>query len=128
MRRFAYMRDPLFLLGCASYAVNRWLVKPHVHNAFLHSQFNDLWLIPCALPPILWIHRKIGARSHDEQPRLIEIGAHLVFWSIFFEWLGPKLVSHATGELADVFAYCIGAILAACWWNRERCRAIFSKA
>lgn len=121
------MRDPVFLLGCVAYAINRWLVKPHVHNVFLHSQFNDFWLIPCALPPVLWLHRRLGLRSHDDPPRLLEIVSHFVFWSVLFEWIGPKFVSHATGELADVFAYAAGAILAALWWNRERWLPVFSR-
>jgi ubiquinone/menaquinone biosynthesis C-methylase UbiE len=27
MQRFHYCRDPLFVLGCAAYALNRWLLK-----------------------------------------------------------------------------------------------------
>ena len=53
MHRFRYLRDPLFLFGCAVYTLNRWLLKSHLPNEFLHSHFNDLWLILCALSPIL---------------------------------------------------------------------------
>jgi len=121
------MRDPLFLFGCVAYAINRWLIKPHVHNVFLHSQFNDLWLIPCALPPILWLHRKLGLRSHDDAPRFSEILLHLIFWSVLFEWIGPKFVAHATGDFADVIAYAVGAIFSALWWNRPCWLPVFSK-
>jgi hypothetical protein len=114
------MRDGLFLLGCAAYLVNRWLVKPHFHGGIFHSQFNDFWLIPCALPPILWLHRQLGLRTHDAAPRLTEIVCHLAFWSALFEWIGPKFVAHTTGDFADVIAYTVGAIFAALWWNRER--------
>jgi hypothetical protein len=122
------MRDALFLLGCVAYIVNRWLIKPHFHTGIFHSQFNDLWLIPCGLPPILWLHRKLGLRSHDDAPCFTEISCHLVFWSILFEWIGPRIVTHAVGELADVFAYVVGAIISALWWNRERWLPIVSKA
>src|SRR5262245_24236658 len=105
MRPFRYLRDPLFLTGCVAYAVNRWLIKPHVHSGFLHSYFDDVWLIPCALPLILWLHRQLGLRQHDRMPRLSEIILHLVFWSLLFEWIGPKFVAHTTGDLLDVFAY-----------------------
>jgi len=120
MRRFLYLRDPLFLIGCTAYAMNRWLVKPHVHSGFLHSHFNDCWLIPCALPLVLWIHRRLGLRSHDDPPRFSEISFHLVFWSILFEWIGPKWVPHTTGDLLDVIAYAAGAFLAMLWWQRGR--------
>jgi hypothetical protein len=47
---FCYYRDGLFVLCCLLYAVNRWVVSPHAHSAFLRGHFNDLLLIPCALP------------------------------------------------------------------------------
>jgi len=114
------MRDPLFLVGCASYGFNRWIVKPHVHMGFLHSHFNDCWLIPCALPPILWLHRRLGLRSHDGPPQFWEITLHLAFWSLLFEWIGPRLVPHITGDPFDALAYAIGAAVAGLWWWRPR--------
>ncbi|MGC3957689.1 MAG: hypothetical protein QM813_06990 [Verrucomicrobiota bacterium] len=124
MRPFRYLRDPLFLAGCVAYAVNRWLIKPHLPTGFLHSHFNDLLLIPCALPPILWLHRKLGLRSHDEAPTFLEITTHVVFWSLLFEWLGPKFVSHTTADPLDVLAYLVGAVLAGLWWHRARWRNV----
>ena len=73
MTPFRYLRDPLFLPGCALYALNRFWWKPHFHNAFLHSYFNDLLLIPCALPPVLLAQRWLKLRFHDEPPRAGEI-------------------------------------------------------
>ncbi|MEO7297826.1 MAG: hypothetical protein ABI042_04540 [Verrucomicrobiota bacterium] len=120
MRRYHYLRDPLFLMSCAAYAINRWLIKPHLHTGFLHSHFNDLWLIPCALPPILLLHRRLGLRQHDHAPTLSEITLHLIFWSALFEWIGPKFVPHATGDPVDVLAYVTGAILTGLWWQRHQ--------
>src|ERR1051325_10859827 len=119
MTRFRYLRDPLFLAGCTAYAVNRWWLKPHLHVRFLHSFFNDLWLIPCALPPVLWLHRQLNLRTHDDVPQLSEIFWHLVFWSLLFEWIGPRFVTHATGDPLDVLAYAAGAALAGAWWHRR---------
>ena len=119
MRRFCYWRDPLFLFGCSVYAINRWLIKPHFHAGFFHSHFNDLWLIPCALPLILWLHRRLGLRSHDDVPQLLEITTHLVFWSALFELIGPKIVSHTTGDWIDVVAYVAGALGAGSYWHRK---------
>ena len=123
MQRFHYCRDPLFLTGCVAYVVNRWLVKPHSHCWFFHSYFNDVWLIPCALPPILWLHRKLGLRLHDDVPHFSELALHLVFWSVLFEWIGPKFVPHTTGDIGDVLAYFVGAVIAGLWWHRGRWRA-----
>ena len=114
------------LAGCAAYALNRWLVKPHFSAGFFHSYGNDVWLIPCALPPVLWLHRRLGLRSHDDAPQLSEILPHLIFWSALFEWIGPKFLPHATSDPLDALAYATGAILSGLWWQRERWLAAFS--
>src|ERR1043165_1488045 len=120
MQRFRYCRDPLFFVGCVAYAINRWLLKPHTSNGFFHGYFNDLWLIPCALPPILWLHRRLGLRRNDNHPQISEISLHLIFWSVLFEYIGPKFMPHTVGDPLDVLAYTVGALVAGTWWNRQR--------
>jgi len=123
MRRFLYCRDPLFLIGCAAYALNRWLLKPHLSSPFLHNHFNDLWLIPCALPPILWLHRRLRLRADDGYPRVTEIALHFVFWSVLFEYIGPKFMPHTVGDPLDVVAYAVGAVVAGIWWRSREVAA-----
>lgn len=120
MIRFRYAGDGLCLAGCCLYALNRWLVAPRLPPGFFHSYFNDLLLIPCALPPILLIHRKLALRTHDRCPSLREIGLHLGLWSLLFEWIGPHWITHATADPFDIVAYTIGAGIAALWWHRDR--------
>jgi len=128
MQRFLYCRDPLFLVGCFAYALNRWLLKPHIASRFLHGYFNDLWLIPCALPPILWLHRRLGLRTDDDYPRVSEIALHLAFWSVLFEYIGPKFMPHTVGDPLDVVAYAVGALVAGVWWHRRRFVSRFAAA
>jgi hypothetical protein len=118
MPRFRYLLDPLFLGGCLAYAVNRWLLKPQVDSPFLQGYFNDLWLIPCALPPVLWLHRRFRLRDHDHMPTRSEIIGHLFFWSLLCEGIGPRFMPGSTGDLLDVAAYAMGALLAGLWWQR----------
>jgi hypothetical protein len=120
MRPFRYLGDAAFQCGCFAYAINRWLIKPHFHTGFFHSHFNDLWLIPCALPPVLWLHRRLGLRPHDGPPSVPEILSHLVFWSVLFEYVGPKYMPWTTADPLDVLAYMAGALGAGLWWHRER--------
>jgi len=119
MRRFGYHCDPLFLTGCAAYAVNRWLIKPHVHTGFFHDHFNDCWLIPCALPLVLWLHRRLGLRGHDEPPRMTEVISHLLFWSLLFKGIGPAIFQHVTADLWDIPCYWAGGAVAWVWWHKE---------
>jgi len=119
MPRFHYFRDALFLTACVAYGINRCFIKPHSLPGFMMFHFNDLWLIPCALPPVLWLHRRLGLRAHDGPPQPLEIAGHLVFWSLLFEWIIPKL-THASGDPVDVAAYALGALAAGLWWKRQR--------
>jgi hypothetical protein len=118
VRRFAYLLDPLFLGGSALYALNRWVVAPRVPNLFLHSWFNDLLLIPCALPPVLALQRLLRLRLHDRPPTGWEIAAHWAGWSVMFEWIGPHWIRRATGDPWDVVAYGVGAVAASLVWSR----------
>ncbi len=119
MARFRYAIDPLCVVGSLAYGLNRWFLKARFPGGFLQGHFNDLWLIPCALPPLLWIHRRLGFRAHDGVPTLAEIGIHLAVWSVVCEWIGPRVIPHATADPVDVAMYSIGAVLAGAWWNRR---------
>lgn len=114
------MRDGLFLVCCSLYALNRWLLKPHFHSAFLHDHFDDLLLMPCALPLLLWLQRRLRLRTDDGAPTFGEITLYLFIWSILFELIGPHLVRRATGDTWDVVAYAVGGLLAGLWWQRGR--------
>ena len=62
MSGFGYWRDRLFLVAVAAYGINRWGLKPRLPSPFLHGHFNDLLLIPAALPVVLWVQRRLGLR------------------------------------------------------------------
>jgi len=123
VRRFVFYRDWAFWLGCTAYSTNRWLLRPHLSAAFLRTHLNDLWLIPCALPLVLWFHERFGWRAPGS-PRLGEVAAHLVGWSVLFEWVGPRYLPWATGDVWDVAWYAVGAGLAWGWWRFDRARSM----
>lgn len=117
--RYAFHHDGLFWTGCAAYALNRWVFKSLTHDPFLHSHFNDLWLVPCVLPLVVWLHERFGGRASGP-PTLREIAAHLVLWSLLFEWAGPHLLRRATGDTWDVACYAVGGAVAWAWWHWRR--------
>jgi hypothetical protein len=117
VKRFGYLRDPLCLAACALYGCNRWWLRGHVGGAFLQGHFNDLLLIPAALPLVLWVQKQLGVRADDGRPAWREIALHLAVWSFAAEWLMPQLTARATGDWRDVVAYTVGAIFAGCWWQ-----------
>jgi hypothetical protein len=117
VKRFRYWRDSLCFGCCVLYALNRWVVVPQVHSRFLSGYFDDLLLIPCALPFFLQLQRWLGLRTHDDPPTTGEVASHLVIWSIVCEVVGPHLV-RTIGDPLDVLAYSAGAVFAAWWWRR----------
>ena len=118
MKRFRYALDPLCVLACASYALNRWLMPAPWKGWFLQNYFDDTLFIPAALPLILWVHRRIGLRTIDDRPRWHEIIFHLIVWSIAAEIIAPRFFVHAVGDPWDVMAYAGGALLAGLFWHR----------
>lgn len=129
MKRFGYGRDALALTAMVLYALNRWVVKPHAHAGFLHDHFNDMLLIPAALPLILWVQRRLGWRAHDAAPTAGEIALHLGIWTAICEGVGPHFVAHATADWRDGVAYLAGALAAGLWWRwREAVSGARSRA
>lgn len=118
MKRFRYLADPLCLLACSAYAINRWLIPVSMKGPFLSGHFDDLLLIPAALPPWLWALRRLGLRIDDAPPRWSEIGFTLLLWSIAAELVAPRLFAHATGDIWDVAAYAAGTVVSGLLWHR----------
>jgi hypothetical protein len=116
------LRDPLFLGACLLYAVNRWLLVPFAPGlpGFFRHHFNDVLLIPAALPLILTAYTWLGLRPKPGLPRPGEIVAHLALWSVICEWLGPMFLHMGTGDPWDVLAYSVGAVVAGFWWHLKR--------
>ena len=116
---FLYLRDRVFITGVALYAANRWLLKPSLPGGevFFRGYFNDLLVIPCALPPLLYLHRRLSLRRTDAPPRAGEIALHLLIWSAFFEILAPRLIASARADAWDVVAYCAGGLVGWLLWN-----------
>jgi hypothetical protein len=123
VKRFRYCWDPLFLSGVSMYAANRFVFRPHTTSAFLRGQFDDLLLIPCALPPLLWLHRALRLRSHDRPPEFSEVLLHVVVWSVVCEAIGPKIFHGSTADPLDILAYVVGGLIAWLWWRGRRTNA-----
>lgn len=114
---FRFGRDPVCLAACGLYALNRWLLLPLFPGVpFLHSHFNDTLLVPAALPWVLFIQNRLGWRGYD-LPTWGEIGAHWAIWSVICELVAPLLFKRATGDVTDVLAYGLGALIAGCVWQ-----------
>jgi len=123
-RRFAYLADPLFLAASALFLANTLAGRRLLGGQFpfLKNHFNDCLLIPAALPPLLWVLRKLKLRSHDSPPGLGEILECTLLWSFCFEWVFPRYFHKGTADWLDVASYAAGAVLAWNFWRMEAAR------
>jgi len=118
--RFRPVCNPLFIGACVAYAINRWWLAPATHHPVLINWFNDLLLIPCALPPLVALYHALGLRGTTAPPRGREILCHLLLWIPLFEWIGPRFVPGTTADPLDAVAYCLGGFLAHAFWRRRQ--------
>jgi hypothetical protein len=117
MRRFRYALDPLCVVTCILYALNHWVLVSYLTGPFWRGHFDDLWFIPAALPPMLWVERRLGLRHHDRVPDPGEIGLHFVVWSVAAEVVAPAVYAHKVRDWWDIGAYAVGAVVAVGWWR-----------
>lgn len=118
--RFAYLRDPLFLVCLVGYFVNRWVCKRIWADGFAHEHFNDLICIGFCVPIMLCLGRWVGLRRHDGPPDAVEIVVPLVVWSFVFEiWLPrePLFARWSVGDHRDIAWYAVGGLAAAGFWS-----------
>lgn len=116
---YRYFSDPVFLAAMALFSLNELLLKRISSPAFFHHHFNDLLLIPCALPFLLRFHALLGLRPIEQYPTFAEIAGHLLVWSVLFEFAGPILSSHATGDWLDLVCYGLGGSFSWLVWRNE---------
>lgn len=129
MKRFSYLHDRLFVFSLMAYAVNRLLVRPHGREffhahcpwawAFFHSHFDDLLLMPVALPVMLWMQRRLGLRKQDHPPGWREMLAHLALWSLMCKFIGPVYFRIGVADPWDVLFFAAGGMVACWWWQRS---------
>lgn len=84
---------------------------------FLQGYLADLLMIPAALPPVLWVQRRLSLRTHDEYPGQGEVWLHVAVWALAAEGVAPHLFHQATGDGWDVVAYALGAGVALVFWK-----------
>ena len=128
MKRFGYLQDRLCALSLAAYALNHLWIVPHLGGTvqahapwawpFLHSHFDDLLLMPAALPVVLWLQRSLRVRNHDGPPTWVEMFGHLAIWAVICKLVGPLVLHIGVADPWDVLCFAAGGAGALLWWRR----------
>lgn len=111
-------RDPLFWLAVVAYCFSRGLAAVGVAVGFFRNYFNDLLLIPVALPLVLEAHHGLRWRRRGPAPSWQEVVLHAAVWSVVCEGVGPAWLHRGTADPWDVVCYAAGAAPAVLWWRR----------
>lgn len=129
MTGFGYLRDRVCQISLAAYAFNHLVLVPRLAGfilahltwawPFLHSHFDDLLLMPAALPVVLWLQRLMGLRNHDLPPSWLEMWAHLAVWSVMCKVVGPLCLHVGVADPWDVLFFAAGGLFAVLWWRAE---------
>ncbi len=119
-RRFAYLRDPLFLVCLIVYFGHRALAAQDYSTPWLRAYLNDVICLPFWVPMILWGQRVLRLRTHDGLPTPLELIVPLVVWSLAFEVFLPNLEGWRTiafPDPGDIVSYAAGGLGAAIFWR-----------
>ncbi len=111
------LKDAVFLAAMGLFLLNQAVLKPLIGEGFVQFHWNDLLLVPCAMPLVVWLHQVCGLREGGCAPTFAEIAGHLVIWAVLFEFLGPRLMVHPVGDWKDVACYWLGGIVAWLFWS-----------
>jgi hypothetical protein len=120
MRKFRYLRDPLFLFAVAAFLVNRFVLERIWSSGFVHNHVNDLLCVAFLVPVMLTLMKCCGLRNNDGPPRTAEIVIPVLVWGLFFEVLlplHPFWGQWATADPADILCYWTGGLAAAIIWR-----------
>lgn len=114
---YKFLKDKLFIISVILYLINSLTIRMGINNNyFMRNYFNDLLLIPVALPIVLYLIKLFKFRN-DNYPSFSEIFICLIVWSIMFEFVGPKIMNKGTADIYDVLAYSVGAIISYAIWR-----------
>jgi hypothetical protein len=120
------VKEPVFVVSALAYWSNFILLRYFsVHNHFLKFYFDDVLLVPCALPVILFFVAAFGFRDLRRPPTLSEIITCLIIWSIAFEIVGPAIMAKGTADILDIVAYWFGAGVSWILWNYRNSISVF---
>ncbi len=127
MLNYCFWKDKLFLISSLIYFFNTYYLKHLIKVDFFQNYLNDILLIPCALPPLIYLYVKLKLRNQKSFPTTLEVFSFFIFSSFVFECLGPKYLNKGVADYFDILAYAIGGIISNYFWNKNSKLLLFSK-
>lgn len=107
---------PLFLLACILFVLNQFLETHQIFIPYVHAYLDDLLCFPIVLNLTLFLLRKIY-QNPDYRFTTMQIVFAVAYFSLVFEVVLPYFSENYRGDIWDVVAYGLGAIVFWKWMN-----------
>ena len=111
------LRHPLFICATALTLANAALERLASPIPFIHAYLDDVLCFPVVLTLALALLRML--KGNDHRLSSFQIGAAVIYFSIVFEWMLPRVSASYTGDALDVIAYAAGAMMFAVFINAK---------
>ncbi|XOV71453.1 MAG: hypothetical protein ACFHW5_22565 [Verrucomicrobiota bacterium] len=109
--------DSFWLLSLACYAIHRIWQWASPAPGWMSSYWNDIWMLPCAVPLVIRIYETLNLREPNMHPSLSEIVWHGLLWSFMAEGLAPVWFPSSTADPLDLAAYALGGFMLWLRWH-----------
>ena len=83
----------------------------------MSNHWNDIWMLPCAVPLVIRIYITLDLRKSCAPPGLSEIVWLGLLWSVMAEGVAPIWLTGSTADPMDVLAYALGGFMLWLRWH-----------
>ncbi|MEZ4886113.1 MAG: hypothetical protein R3E32_15365 [Chitinophagales bacterium] len=111
------LRCPLFILACFLFIFNQFLESQQIFLPYIHAYLDDLLCFPIVLTIILFLLREIYQNPNYRFTPL-QIVFALAYFSLAFEVVLPYFSANYRGDILDVVAYVVGAVIFWKWMQK----------
>ena len=112
------LKHPLFISAVLLTTINAMLERAGYPVPFVHAYLDDVLCFPVVLTLALTFLRRF-VTPRDYTLSAFQVVMAVIYFSIVFEWMLPRVSENYTCDPADIIAYSIGALLFGVFINRS---------
>jgi hypothetical protein len=127
-KEYKYYGDPVFVVSIICYSINKLLLISHrsFESSFMNNYFNDIFVVPCLLPILIYCIARMKLRNKYSGPLIIEIFLFVSVISLMCEIFGPYFLGKGVYDPIDIFAYLLGGMISWFIWRYGKVSYKFS--
>lgn len=119
---------PFFVVIVLLSGSNKLLELSGISIPFIHAYMDDIFCMPFVLTLALWAMRKFILKNENYVLNLRQIVAAIIYCSVLFELILPKLSATYIADIFDIAAYISGGVLFQVFINKAQLMPSVSRA